>query len=235
MLIVMVISLTQIWAQQENRNYRIPLIGENAPSFKAESTNGTINFPSDFGNKWKIIISHPMDFTPVCSSEILELSYLQSEFDKLGVQLIIVSTDELNVHKQWKCALESLNYKDRGPTKINFPIVDDKDLNVTRQYGMIQSSSNSTKAVRGVFIIDPNNIVQAIYFYPMNVGRNMDELLRTVTALQATSDGISLTPADWKVGDDFLVKSIPNNETSASDSTYYKYTWYMIYKKGNKS
>src|SRR5450759_3411711 len=119
LFIVTVLSVTQIWSQEasvssqqketkEDRNFRIPLIGESAPSFTAESTNGTINFPDDFGKRWKILFSHPQDFTPVCSTEILELARLQEEFDKLGAKLIVVSTDALETHVQWKKSLESL-------------------------------------------------------------------------------------------------------------------------------
>jgi peroxiredoxin (alkyl hydroperoxide reductase subunit C) len=157
---------------------------------------------------------------------------LQKKFDKLGVQLVVVSTDDINVHKQWKNTLENLNYKDRGPIAINFPIVEDKSLTVSNKYGMISPVNNSTKAVRGVFIIDPDNIIQVTYFYPMRVGRNLDEVLRTVIALQATSDGNTLAPANWKEGDDLLVKAIPNSSIVQPDSSYYKYTWFMIYKKG---
>ena len=113
LFIVVAFSVTSLWSQNasmssgksksdEDRNFRIPLIGESAPEFTAESTNGTINFPSDFGHKWKVLFSHPQDFTPVCSTEILELAYLQDECDKLGVKLVVVSTDALDTHVQWK-------------------------------------------------------------------------------------------------------------------------------------
>ena len=177
-----------IWAQEpvekppENRNFKIPLIGESAPSFTAESTNGLINFPDDYGRKWKILFSHPQDFTPVCSSEILELAYLQDEFDKLGVKIAVVSTDPVSMHEQWKKAMETINFNNRGTVKINFPIIDDENVAISKAYGMIHPETNSTRSVRGVFIIDPKNIIQALYFYPMNVGRSTDELLRMISA-----------------------------------------------------
>jgi len=107
LFVVMIFSVAQLWSQvekttEDRTKFRIPLIGESAPSFTAESTNGTINFPTDFGRKWKVLFSHPQDFTPVCTTEILELAYLQSEFDKLGVKLVVVSTDALSMHDQWK-------------------------------------------------------------------------------------------------------------------------------------
>ncbi len=246
LIVVIALSVTQLWSQSsaktsskdvmEDRNFRIPLIGETAPSFTASSTDGVINFPGDYGRKWKILFSHPQDFTPVCSSELLELANLQSEFDKLGVKIVVVSADPLDMHEQWKKALEGISYKDRGPEKIKFPIVDDENLDISKKYGMIHPATNSTKAVRGVFIIDPDNIVDAIYFYPMNVGRNTDELIRMVTALQVTSNKTAkvMTPANWNAGNDLLIAVPPSTDnSSAAPEGYYNLSWFMWYKKAN--
>ena len=201
LFIVAAISVTQLWSQgesessqqtaiKEDRNFRIPLIGESAPSFTAESTNGTINFPEDFGRKWKILFSHPQDFTPVCSTEITGTCITcRMNSTNLGIKIVVISTDTLETHVQWKKSMESLNLNNRGSVKIKFPLVDDENESVSKKYGMIHPASNTTKAVRGVFIIDPDNIIQAIYFYPHSVGRNTDELFRMVTALQITSSG----------------------------------------------
>ncbi len=240
--IVLAFCMTQLWSQDsmqnsaDGRNFRIPLIGESAPSFTAESTNGIINFPGDYGKNWKILFSHPQDFTPVCSSEILELANLQSEFDKLGVKIVVVSTDPVGMHKQWKTAMEGIKYKDREPVKIKFPLVDDENITISKQYGMIHSATNSTKAVRGVFIIDPDNIVQSISFYPMSVGRSTDELVRMVTALQETSSSQVMTPANWQSGHDVLIPVNPNKDLSQPEVApegYYNLAWFMWYKKGN--
>ena len=172
---------------RKTRGQELPysfIIGEKAPSFTAESTEGTINFPIDFGRNWKVILSHPMDFTPVCSTELIELANLQSEFESLGVKLLTVSTDPLETHKQWKKVLEQIEYKQYRRQKINFPIIDDSNLLISKLYGMIHLESDNNRDVRGVFIIDPDNIIRAEFFYPQEVGRNMDELLRTVIALQ---------------------------------------------------
>ena len=186
---VMVLFSALIMAQaDEDKNFRIPLIGEKAPSFTAETTNGTLVFPNDFGSKWKILFSHPQDFTPVCSSEMLELARLQKEFDNLNVKLAVISTSPLETHVQWKKALEDIEYKGNPATKIKFPLIDDDKRLISRQYGMIHPSISGTKSVRGVFIIDPNDVIQAVYFYPMNVGRSSEELLRSVKALQAVND-----------------------------------------------
>ena len=241
-ILMLVFSAAQSWSKDqtakpaENRNYRIPLIGESAPSFTAESTNGTINFPEDFGHKWKILFSHPQDFTPVCSSEILELAYLQDDFDKLGVKIAVVSTDPVSIHNQWKKAMESLNINNRGTVKIKFPIIDDEHIAIAKQYGMIHPETNSTRSVRGVFIIDPNNVIQAIYFYPMSVGRSTDELLRMITALETTSESEVLTPVNWHAGNDVLVPYAPGKNLVTPETPpegYYALSWYLWYKKGN--
>jgi peroxiredoxin 2/4 len=219
---------------KEDRNFRMPLIGEHAPEFTAESTNGTVNFPSDYGRKWKVLFSHPQDFTPVCSTEILELASLQSEFDKLGTKLVVISTDNLESHRQWKKSMESLNLNSKGNVSIKFPLVEDESLVISKKYGMIHPSSNTTRSVRGVFIIDPDNVIQAIYFYPKSVGRNTDELLRMLSALQATSNGTVLTPVNWKAGNDLLVPVPPAYDKNGKNKIpegIYSPVWYLWYKK----
>jgi len=240
-------SCVTLWSQKidksskaasanEDRNFRIPLIGEKAPSFTAESTNGTINFPEDFGHKWKILFSHPKDFTPVCSTEILELAHLQDQFNQMGVKLVVVSTDRLETHVQWKKALEMVKLDNRDLVKIKFPLIDDENIAVAKMYGMIHPETNSTRSVRGVFIIDPDNIIQAIYFYPMNIGRSTDELLRMVAALQLSSKDKVLTPVNWKEGKDVLVKTPPKtvgNSQASEMAGYYNPAWFLWYKKSN--
>ena len=241
LIVLVIFTATQLWAQEttvkkEDRNFRIPLIGEKAPSFTAQSTTGVVNFPEDFGRHWKILFSHPQDFTPVCSSEMLELGYLQNEFDKLNTKLVVVSTDPVATHLQWIKALEELNYKDRGTVKIKFPLVDDEYLTIAKEYGMIHAPTNTTRDVRGVFIINPDNIIQAIYFYPMNIGRNTEELVRTVTAMQVAAKNNVLTPADWKAGNDVLVPYLPAPGSKNADEALtdiYKIAWFMTYKKLN--
>jgi peroxiredoxin (alkyl hydroperoxide reductase subunit C) len=252
-LVIIALSMTQIFAQtssksskseaKEDRNFRIPLIGEQAPSFTAETTNGTLNFPSDFGKSWKILFSHPQDFTPVCTTEILELAHLQGELDKLGVKIAIISTDPVETHVQWKKSMESLDLNNNGTVKIKFPLIGDDDLKVAKLYGMIHPESNTTRSVRGVFIIDPDNVIQVIYFYPTNVGRNTDEILRTVAALetsakQSTAASKVLTPVNWNPGKDLLV-SIPPKAQESKASTdvpqgYYSPAWYLWFKKASQ-
>lgn len=244
-LIVFGLSATLLYSQsksssqketKEDRNFRIPLIGETAPSFKAESTNGMINFPSQYGKKWKVLVSHPQDFTPVCSSEILELANIQSELDKLNVQVVVVSTDPLDTHTKWKQALEEMSFQGKEKASIKFPLVDDQNIAISKKYGMIHTTSNSTKSVRGVFVIDPDNIIQATSFYPMSVGRSTHEILRLVSALQTTASAQVMTPANWKPGNDVLVPYQPTSQSGTSEKDpegYYSAAWFMWYKKVN--
>ncbi len=177
-----------------------------------------------------------MDFTPVCSTELIEMANLQNEFEKLGVKIITVSTDPLETHKQWKKALEQIEYKEYPRQKINFPIADDSDLVIAKLYGMIHLESDNNRDVRGVFIIDPDNKIRAEYFYPQEVGRNLNELLRTVIALQTTDRKNVLTPANWNIGNDVLcpfpLKANMSLMNKASGE-YYQFSWFLIFKRGD--
>jgi peroxiredoxin (alkyl hydroperoxide reductase subunit C) len=223
-------SMTALWSQ-ENTSIRIPLIGEDAPSFTAQSTNGTITFPDDYGRNWKIIFSHPKDFTPVCSSEILELAQMQNEFDKLDTKLVVVSADALSEHYSWRSALDTLKYKDRAPVTINFAFIDDSNYNISRKYGMLHMPTSTERDIRGVFIIDPQNKIRAEFFYPMEIGRNLDEIERTLIALQTHDKQNVLTPADWKPGDDVFLPF--EDHQSKTDPNVYRVSWFMLAKKMN--
>jgi peroxiredoxin (alkyl hydroperoxide reductase subunit C) len=166
----------------------------------------------------------------------LELANLQPEFDKLGVKLVVVSVGSLSTHIQWKKALEMIKLKDRDPVKINFPLVDDQSIVISKEYGMIHPMTNSTRSVRGVFIIDPNDVIQAMYFYPMNVGRSTDEIIRMISALQTANNDKVMTPVNWKVGNDVLLPHPPKideNNPTASTEGYYNPVWFMWFKKTN--
>lgn len=195
-----------------SQSTKIPLIGSKAPSFTAESTNGQLTFPDDFGKNWKILFSHPQDFTPVCSTELLELAYMQKDFEQLGVKIAVISTNDLTMHKMWKTYLEELNYKNRGPQKISFPIIDDHSIMASKKYGMLHEPVSTTQDIRGVFVIDSENIVRSVNFYPMQVGRNIKEIERIVEALKTSDQASVLTPANWNVGDDVMVGHFPFTE-----------------------
>ena len=232
---VIMFSSFQGWTQENTKVY-LPLIGEEAPAFIGESTNGPINFPGDYTGKWKILYSHPADFTPVCTSELLELGALQNDFDQLGVKILILSTDALDTHTQWVKSINTLSYKNRDNVDIKFPLIADQNHEISRKYGMIHPSSNSSKDVRGAFIIDPLNKIRAIFFYPMNIGRNMDEIKRTVIALQTADSKDVLIPSNWEPGQDVLVKALknPDNEQGTGVTLgpdVYQIAWYMTFKK----
>ena len=211
-----------------NAQRQIPLIGSEAPIFKANSTQGQLTFPNDFGDSWKILFSHPQDFTPVCSSELLELANLQEDFEKLGVKTAVISTDNVARHKSWVTHLEELDYKGRGTQKINFPLFEDVKGEASGLYGMLHEPVSTVKDIRGVFIIDGNNIVRSINFYPMEVGRNMDEIIRIVMALKTTSEEKVLTPANWTKGDDVMVPYFPYTKEELAQNPELKDNYYNV-------
>jgi peroxiredoxin 2/4 len=219
-----------LWAQ-ESANVRIPLIGEDAPSFTAPSTQGTLNFPGDYGHKWKILFSHPKDFTPVCSSELLEIAQMQDDFDKLDVKLVVVSVDPVSEHKSWVGALDTLTYKNRTPVPIKFALVDDDSRIISRKYGMLHQPTSIERDVRGVFIVDPQNKIRAVFFYPMEIGRNLDEIERTVIALQTHDSMHVLTPANWKPGEDVFLPY--EDDKTKKDPDVYRVSWFILAKKVN--
>jgi peroxiredoxin (alkyl hydroperoxide reductase subunit C) len=207
---------------------KIPLIGSKAPSFSANSTQGKLQFPNDFGKSWKILFSHPQDFTPVCSSELLELANLQSEFDKLGVKIAIISTDNVDQHNMWVAHLEEIDYRGHGKQDIKFPVIDDTNKNASKLYGMLHEPVSSNKDIRGVFVIDPDNIVRSINFYPMQVGRNMNEVVRLVEALQTVDQAQVLTPANWEKGEDVMVPYYPYTKEQLAANPALKDEYYSM-------
>lgn len=234
MLLILLLAATTSTAQKLG-NQRIPLIGSPAPSFKSQSTNGPVSFPDDFGKKWKILFAHPRDFTPVCSSEILELAYRQEDFSQLNTQLIVISVDKLVSHQNWKADLEQIDYKGHGKLKIYFPLVVDSSFAICDSYGMLDTKSGRGKSVRGVFFINPDNEISAFYFYPVEVGRNTDEIIRTLQALQTHYNNPDVVlPANWQPGDDVMIPflTVEDKEELKKPTPRVHYiNWYMIYKK----
>lgn len=233
---ILIISTTVFLLLQVNaQDVSIPQIGVKAPSFTAKSTEGIINFPSDYGKKWKILFSHPKDFTPVCSSEILELAHEQKSFEKLGAQLVIVSTDVLQLHHSWKEALEEVDYPGREPVNIKFPLVADDEYRVSKLYGMIHSAESMSQNIRGVYFIDPENTIRSIQFYPNEVGRSVDELKRTLQALQQTyAENNVVTPVNWQPGDDVIIPVLSEEEKQNlgfPGSDYYQLAWFLTFRK----
>mgnify|MGYP000698821376 CR=1 FL=1 len=184
----------------------MPRIGDPAPAFKAVTTQGEIDFPKQFEGSWVILFSHPADFTPVCTSEFMTFATLEEKFTELNCKLVGLSVDGLYSHIAWlRTIKEKIEYKGMKNVEVTFPLIEDITMEVARKYGMIQPGESSTKAVRAVFVIDPKGIIRAIIYYPLSLGRNFDELLRILVALQ-TADAFGVaTPADWHPGDDVIV------------------------------
>ncbi len=233
-ILALVISASIEMIAQSNKNVTIPLIGDDAPSFTGISTYGKIDFPKDFGRNWKIIFAHPKDFTPVCSSELLELAQQQADYKSLGVQIIVISTDIISQHNDWVKSLNEIKYKDRQPVRIEFPLVADSTHVISNKYGMIHSSASIALNIRAVFIIDPSNKIRSINFYPMQVGRNMDEIKRVVVALQTIDAQKNVsTPANWKPGDSMLVPVLTQSEREnigKPNSDINQVAWFMNFR-----
>ncbi|QYC38160.1 Alkyl hydroperoxide reductase subunit C [Nonomuraea coxensis DSM 45129] len=177
----------------------LPLIGDRAPDFAAETTHGPVRL-ADYAGRWLVLFSHPADFTPVCTTEFVAFAELAGEFADRNVALLGNSIDSVHSHLAWTRAIS-----DKLGVTIPFPIVADLDTKVSRAYGMLHPNTSATAAVRAVFVIDPEATVRAILYYPMNAGRMVPEILRLVDALQTSDrDGVAC-PANWRPGDDVLL------------------------------
>lgn len=184
----------------------MPRIGDPAPSFTAESTQGTIRFPSDYSGRWVIFFSHPADFTPVCTSEFMTFASMQDEFARYNTELVGLSVDGLYSHIAWlRTIKDKITFRGMKDVEVTFPLVEDISMEVARKYGMIMPGEDSTKAVRAVFVIDPKSVVRAVIYYPLSTGRNFDELLRLIKALQTADHYDVATPADWRPGEPVIV------------------------------
>jgi peroxiredoxin (alkyl hydroperoxide reductase subunit C) len=219
----------------------MPLIGEKAPAFKAKTTQGPINFPDDYKGKWVVLFSHPADFTPVCTTEFITFAGLQPQFEQINTQLVGLSIDSIYAHIAWlRKICQDLEYNGIDPGEITFPLIEDIKMDVARKYGMLQPSASTTQAVRAVFIIDPEATVRAILYYPLSNGRNMQEILRLVVAMQTSDAHGVATPADWQPGDDVIVPP-PGSCGAASDRMsqakgegYRCEDWFLCFKKLSK-
>lgn len=195
---------------------QMPTIGEFAPEFESNTTNGYIHFPNDYRGKWVVFFSHPGDFTPVCTTEFMTFQSMATEFSALNTELVGLSVDSNASHIAWIQAIKNdITFQGWKNVEINFPIVADNSGLVARKYGMIHDASGNTDTVRAVFIIDPRGVIRTILYYPKSVGRNITEIKRILIALQ-TSDAFRVaTPAEWIPGDDVIV-SAPRTTAEAT-------------------
>jgi peroxiredoxin 2/4 len=209
---------------------RFPRINEPAPDFEAKSTHGVIRL-SDYTSKkkWVMLFSHPADFTPVCTTEFIEFARRNPEFEKRNVQLIGNSVDSVYSHIAWV-----RNIEHHAGVTIPFPVIADLDQKVARAFGMVHEAVSDTAAVRAVFFIDPKGIIRALLYYPLSLGRSVDELLRVFEALQfADSNGVS-TPANWHPGDPAIVPAPVTQadaDKRAASKDYEVTDWYLAKKK----
>ena len=175
-------------------------LGDVAPNFTAQTTEGEINFHEWIGDGWAVLFSHPADYTPVCTTELGTVAKYKEQFAKRNTKVIALSVDGLESHKGW---VKDIN--ETQNTTVNFPIIADEDRNVSTLYDMIHPNADSSMTVRSVFIIGPDKTVKLIIVYPASTGRNFDELLRVIDSLQLTAYRKLATPANWKYGDDCVV------------------------------
>ena len=177
-----------------------------APSFTAVTTQGPINFPADYAGKWVIFFSHPADFTPVCTSEFITFASMRDQFAAYNTELVGLSVDGLYSHIAWlRTIKEKITFRDMHDVDVTFPLIEDVSMKIAEKYGMIMPGEDSTKAVRAVFVIDPTCVIRAIIYYPLSLGRNFDEFLRVIKALQTADHFEVATPADWRPGDPVIV------------------------------
>ncbi len=187
-------------------------LGDIAPDFVQDSTEGQIHFHDWLGDSWGILFSHPKNFTPVCTTELGEVAKLKPEFDKRNVKVIGLSVDPLNDHHAW-----SKDIEETQGVKLNFPLLADADRKVSTLYGMIHPNASDTMTVRSVFIIGPDKKVKLMLTYPASTGRNFDEILRTIDSLQLTAKYQVATPVNWKHGDDcIIVPAVSDEEANKS-------------------
>jgi len=216
----------------ENKEFKettsMPRIGDIAPDFNAKTTKGDIKLSEFAKDKWIVMFSHPADFTPVCTTEMSGFALRKAEFDALNTELLGLSIDSIHAHLGWVS-----NVREKTGVYFDFPIIADIDMKVSKLYGMLQPNESETAAVRAVFFIDPKKKIRLIMYYPLNVGRNMDEILRVLEALQ-TSDkfGVAM-PLDWKKGDKVIIpppKTLEEMEARLKDDSVEKIDFYLAKK-----
>lgn len=222
-------------------NVRMPLIGDKAPEFTAKTTQGEIHFPTDFEGGWIVFFSHPADFTPVCTTEFMTFASMQDDFAKRNCKLLGLSIDSIYAHIAWlRTIKEKIKYKDMKDVEVTFPVIEDLKMDVAKAFGMLQPGASTTQAVRAVFIIDPKGIIRAILYYPLSNGRNMDEVMRLLIAMQTSDEHGVATPANWRPGDDVIVPppgscGVAKDRTEKPDPDVTCLDWFMCLKKDPQS
>lgn len=186
-------------------------LGDIAPDFQADTTQGPISFHDWIGNSWVLFFSHPADFTPVCTTELGKTALLHGEFEKRGVKAIAISVDSLDSHNKWVPDIEEVNH-----VEMNFPIIADPEKKVAILYDMIHPNASEKATVRSVFIIGPDKKIKLTLTYPASTGRNFNEILRVIDSLQLTANYQVATPADWNYGEDVIITPAVSNEDAVT-------------------
>ncbi len=226
------ISTVQQDSSEKNTCHAIPLIGDKAPSFVAETTQGTLHFPQDYQGKWVILFSHPADFTPVCTTEFIYFAQMMDELKKMNTELIGLSVDSLSSHIAWLYTIqEQVQFHGFKNLEIKFPLIADLTTDVAQKYGMLHPNASHTKTVRAVFFIDPQQIIRTILYYPSSLGRNFDEIKRILIALQVADEYGIATPANWRPGDDVIVSSPSTlSEAQAAAENNESDVWFLSFQ-----
>ncbi len=214
--------------QSNEKINAMPRIGDYAPDFEAVTTKGKIKFSEFAKDKWVVLFSHPADFTPVCTTELSGFATRKNEFDALNTELIGLSIDSIHSHLAWV-----QNVRENTGVYFDFPIIADIDMKVAQLYGMLQPNESETSAVRAVFFIDTFKKIRLIMYYPLNVGRNMNEILRVLEALQTSDKHKVAMPLDWKKGDKVIVgppKTLNELNERLDDDSLEKVDWYLAKK-----
>lgn len=214
----------------ENSVSKFPLLGDALPEIEVLTTHGMKKLPQDYSGKWLVLFSHPADFTPVCTTEFVAFSQLKPEFDKLNAELLGLSMDQVFSHIKWHEWIE-----EKLKVEIPFPIIADGAGEVSAKLGMVHPGKGSN-TVRAVFLIDPKGIVRLILYYPQEIGRNMEEILRALKALQVTDQNGVATPANWPnnslLGDKVIIPPAKDVETAKKRPSQYEcFDWWFCYKK----
>lgn len=185
--------------------YKMPLIGERAAPFKAETTKGPVNFPFDYVGKWVIFFSHPGDFQPVCTSEFMYFQTMQQMFKDMNTELLGLSVDSIESHLAWIQSIYQIEWNGMQDISINFPVVADPTMEISNRYGMVHRGETETETVRALFVIDPDSRIRNIMYYSNRTGRNLEEVKRVVEALQVIDKQGVATPANWQPGDPVVI------------------------------
>ena len=185
-------------------------LGDDAPDFTAETTQGELRFLEWKGDSWAVLFSHPKDFTPVCTTELGAVAALKPEFDKRNTKVIGLSVDPVDSHRSWETDIEDVT-----GSAVNFPMIADPDRRIADLYDMIHPNASDTMTVRSVFVIGADNKIKLVLTYPASTGRNFQEILRVIDSLQLTAEYKVATPADWKDGDDVIITPAVSDEEAA--------------------